>query len=84
MLTSDLAGNAGPHYHKGYYRVTDNDLIEASIVAKFSYQELGLRTMVTIHDGDAYTSAISNAFAIAFRALGGAVSGRRSGEEGPD
>ena len=73
VLTSDLAGNAGPHYHKGYYRVTDNDLIEASIVAKFSYEELGLRTMVTIHDGDAYTSAISNAFATAFRALGGAV-----------
>ena len=73
LLTSDLAGNAGPHYHKGYYRVTDNDLIEASIVAKFSYEELGLRTMVTIHDGDAYTSAISNAFATAFRALGGAV-----------
>ena len=73
LLTSDLAGNAGPHYHKGYYRVTDNDLIEASIVAKFSYEELGLRTMVTIHDGDAYTSVISNAFATAFRALGGAV-----------
>ena len=73
LLTSDLAGNAGPHYHKGYYRVTDNDLIEASIVAKFSYEELGLRTMVTIHDGDAYTSAISNAFAAAFRALGGTV-----------
>ena len=64
VLTSDLAGNAGPHYHKGYYRVTDNDLIEASIVAKFSYEVLGLRTMVTIHDGDAYTSAISNAFLI--------------------
>ena len=29
--------------------------------------------MVTIHDGDAYTSAISNAFATAFGALGGAV-----------
>ena len=66
VLTSDLAGNAGPHYHQGYYRVTDNDLIEASIVAKFSYEELGLRTMVTIHDGDAYTSAISNAFATSF------------------
>ena len=73
VLTSDLAGNAGPHYHQGYYRVTDNDLIEASIVAKFSYEELGLRTMVTIHDGDAYTSAISNAFATSFGALGGAV-----------
>ena len=63
----------GPDYHKGYYRVTDNDLIEASVVAHFSYDELGLRTMVTIHDGDPYTSAIANALAAAFREHGGAV-----------
>ena len=73
VLTSDLAGNAGPDHHKGYYRVTDNDLIEASVVAHFIYDELGLRTMVTVHDGDAYTSAIANAFAVAFREHGGAV-----------
>ena len=73
VLTSDLFGNAGPHYYKGYYRVADNDLIEVSIVARFSYEELGLRTMVTIHDGDAYTSAFANDFAAAFRELGGTV-----------
>ena len=73
VLTSDLSGNAGPDYYKGYYRVADNDLIEASIVADFSYDVLGLRTMVTIHDGDPYTSAISNAFAVAFREHGGTV-----------
>jgi branched-chain amino acid transport system substrate-binding protein len=73
LLTSDLAGNAGPHYHEGYYRVTDNDLIEASVVADFSYEELGLRRMVTIHDGDAYTSSIANAFAVEFAKHGGAV-----------
>ena len=58
---------------KGYYRVTDNDLIEASVVAHFSYDELGLRRMVTIHDGDAYTSSIANAFAVEFVKHGGAV-----------
>lgn len=73
VLTSDLSGNPGPDYYKGYYRVTDNDLIEASIVAHFSYDELRLRTMVTIHDGDPYTSAIANAFAVAFSEHGGAV-----------
>ena len=73
ILTSDLSGNIGTDYYKGYYRVADNDLIEASIVAHFSYDERGLRTMVTIHDGDAYTSAIANEFASAFREHGGAV-----------
>ena len=53
--------------------MTDNDLIEASIVAHFSYDELGLRRMVTVHDGDAYTRAIANALAVAFREHGGAV-----------
>ena len=72
-LTSDLAGNVGPDYYEGYYRVTDNDLIEASVVAHFSFDELGLRTMGTVHDGDAYTSAIANAFAVEFRAHGGTV-----------
>ena len=73
VLTSDLAGNAGQDHHKGYYRVSDNDLIEAGVVAQFSYDELGLRTMVAVHDGDPYTSVIANAFAVAFREHGGAV-----------
>ena len=73
VLTSDMAGTAGPDHHEGYYRVTDNDLIEANVVAHLSYEKLGLRTMVTIHDGDPYTSAIANAFAVAFRQHDGAV-----------
>ena len=72
-LTSDLAGNVGPDHHEGYYRVTDNDLVEANVVVHFSYDELGLRTMGTVHDGDAYTSAIANAFAAEVRAQGGDV-----------
>ena len=43
------------------------------MLAHCIYDELGLRTMVTVHDGDAYTSAIANAFADAFREHGGAV-----------
>ena len=73
VLTSDLAGNEGPDHHEGYYRVIGNDLIKGSVVARFSYDELGLRTMVTIHDGDPFTSALANAFAEAFRERGGTV-----------
>lgn len=72
-LTSNLAGNAGPDHHAGYYRVSNNDLITARVVARFSYEELGLRRMVAVHDGDAYTSALANGFAAAFRGHGGAV-----------
>ena len=73
VLTSDLAGNAGPDHHEGYFRVIGNDLIKGGVVARFSYDELGLRTMVTVHDGDPFTSALANAFADAFRERGGTV-----------
>ena len=72
-LTSDLAGNAGPDYHEGYFRVANNDLVMAGVVARFGYEELGLRRMAAVHDGDAYSSALANAFAAAFRGHGGFV-----------
>ncbi|MDE0143469.1 MAG: branched-chain amino acid ABC transporter substrate-binding protein [Caldilineaceae bacterium] len=72
-LTSDLRGNAGANYHPGYYRVSSNDLYQAQAVAEFVHTELGLRRMATIHDGDPYTTGLTAAFAVAFEALGGAV-----------
>ena len=72
-LTSDLAGKAGPDHHEGYFRVANNDLVTAGVAATFGYEELGLRRMAAVHDGDAYTSALANAFAVAFRGHGGVV-----------
>ena len=72
-LTSDLAGNPGAHHHRGFFRVSGNDLIQAQAVAYFAYTELGLRRVATIHDGDPYTSGLDVAFKDAFSALGGQV-----------
>ena len=72
-LTSDLAGNRGPDYHPGYFRVYSNGLYQAQAVAHFAYIELGLRRMATIHDGDSVTQGLATAFANAFSALGGEV-----------
>ncbi|MCE2449782.1 MAG: branched-chain amino acid ABC transporter substrate-binding protein, partial [Candidatus Latescibacteria bacterium] len=73
LLTSDLAGNANPNYHPGYFRVSNNDLYQAQAVADFAYGELGLRRMAAIHDGDPYTTALVSAFDDAFSALGGEI-----------
>ena len=73
LLTSDLAGGANPDYHAGYFRVSNNDLYQARAVADFAYNELGLRRMAAVDDGDPYTSALVSAFAAAFRAIGGEV-----------
>ncbi len=72
-LTSDLAGNASPNYHAGYFRTTNNDLYEANAVADFAYNELGLRKVVTLDDGDPYTMGLTVAFGRAFSDLGGEV-----------
>ena len=72
-LTSDLRGNAGSNYHPGYYRAASNDLYQAQAVAQFAYNQLGLRSMAAIHDGDPYTSGLTAAFTAAFEQLGGTV-----------
>ncbi len=72
-LTSDLAGNASPNYHPGYFRTANNDFYKGQAVADFAYNELGLRRMVSIDDGDPYTMGLTVVFGNAFRALGGEV-----------
>ena len=72
-LTSDLRGNAGSNYYPGYYRTISNDIYEAQAVAQFAYNELRLRRMAAIHDGDPYTSGLTDAFTAAFEGLGGSV-----------
>ncbi len=82
LLTSDLAGNANPNYHPGYFRVAINDLYQAQAVADYAYGELGLRRLAAVDDGDPYTSALVSAFGDAFRALGGEVAATARIEKG--
>ena len=72
-LTSDLAGNPNPSYFPGYYRVSVNDLHQATIVARFTYEELDLLSVATVDDGDPYTVGLTNAFRNAYEKLGGHV-----------
>ena len=81
-LTSDLAGNANPDYHAGYFRVSSNDLHQARALSDFVYNQLELQSVATVHDGDPYTSALVAAFADAFSALGGKVPAQAEIEKG--
>ena len=42
-------------------------------MAQFAYNDLGLRRMAAIHDGDLYTTGLTGAFTTAFEELGGSV-----------
>ena len=81
-LTSDLAGNANADYHPGYFRVSSNDLHQARALSDFVYNQLALRRVATVHDGDPYTSALVEAFANAFSGLGGEVPAKAEIEKG--
>ena len=81
-LTSDLAGNANADYRAGYFRVSSNDLHQARALSDFVYNQLELRSVATLHDGDPYTSALVEAFADAFSALGGDVPAQAAIEKG--
>ena len=74
-LTSDLAGTAGPNYSVGYYRTAHNDLYQGAAMAKFVFGELGISEAAAIHDGDPYTQGLAQAFADAFAAEGGTITG---------
>lgn len=62
----------GPEY-AGYLRTAHSDAFQGKAVAEFVYNELGLRTAATIHDGSAYAEALQGVFADEFTALGGEV-----------
>ncbi len=74
-LTSDLAGTAGKNYHAGYYRTAHNDLYQGAAAANFALDVLGVSTAAAIHDGDPYTEGLATAFADAFKAGGGTITG---------
>ena len=74
-LTSDLAGNPSSDHHEGYYRTADNDLHQAKTMAQFLREEKGVDAVAAIHNGDAYTQSLAEAFAASFEELGGSVTG---------
>lgn len=73
VLTSDLAGNAAPEYHPGYFRTAHNDAIQGAAAAKFVYEELGITKVATVNDGDPYTQGLTGAFEGPFTDLGGEI-----------
>lgn len=56
-----------------YLRTAHNDKLQGAVVADFAFQELGVQTAATIHDGSPYAEGLANAFAESFQALGGTI-----------
>lgn len=67
----DLA--KGESWRYGYFRVAHNDEFQGQGAAQFAYEELGLRKVATIHDGDPYTQGLTTEFGKFFEAFGGEI-----------
>ncbi len=72
VLTSDDTA-AGGVWQPGYYRTAHNDLFQGRVAAEFMYNELGARTLATIHDGSPYADGLQSVAAEVFTQLGGEV-----------
>ncbi len=72
-LTSDLAGTPAEHYQPGYYRTSHNDLYQGEAVSSFLHNTLGAQSAAIVHEGDAYTRGLAQAFRSSFERSGGTV-----------
>ncbi len=58
-------------HRAGFLRTIYNDKVQGNVVADFAFHGLGARTMVTIHDGGAYSLELQQAACDVFQQLGG-------------
>ncbi len=71
LTNSDIA--AGGSHLPGYFRTSQNGLIEGMRLAQFALRALKAETLATVHDGDPYTEGLSRAVADTFAELEGDV-----------
>ncbi|HEX5840264.1 MAG TPA: branched-chain amino acid ABC transporter substrate-binding protein [Anaerolineales bacterium] len=74
----DLTDPDHPDHHPGYFRTAHNDLFQGAVAAEFAYNELGLRSAATIHDGSPYAESLQRVFAEVFAELGGTVTAQEA------
>jgi branched-chain amino acid transport system substrate-binding protein len=65
-------------WNPGYLRTAHNDNVQGAAMATFVYNELGLRTAATIHDGSPYAEQLQQVFADTFTELGGEVTSQEA------
>jgi branched-chain amino acid transport system substrate-binding protein len=74
----DLTDPNHPDHQAGYYRTAHNDLFQGRVAAEFAYNELGVTSAATIHDGSPYAESLQRVFAEVFAELGGTVTAQEA------
>ena len=69
----DLTAAGDPNQHPGYLRTAHNDEVQGAAAARFAFEEMGVTSAATIHDGSLYAESLQEVFANTFRELGGEI-----------
>jgi branched-chain amino acid transport system substrate-binding protein len=73
-----LTASDRPATFAGYLRTAHNDKFQGRVAAEFAYNELGLTTAATIHDGSPYAEQLQAVFAEVFTGLGGTITSQEA------
>jgi branched-chain amino acid transport system substrate-binding protein len=68
-----FAGKLAPNWQPGFFRTSANEEAAGKAAAEYAFYELGVRKAATIHDGDIYTSELTDGFGERFKQLGGRI-----------
>lgn len=71
--TAPSLTNPADTWNPGYLRTAHNDNVQGKAMADFVYNELGVRSAATIHDGSPYADQLQQVFADNFTELGGTI-----------
>lgn len=74
----DLTNPDHPDHWPGYFRTAHNDIFQGAVAAQFAYNELGVTTAATIHDGSPYAESLQQVFADNFTELGGTITAQEA------
>ena len=74
----DLTNPTHPDHWAGYFRTAHNDLFQGRVAAEFAFNQLGVRTAATIHDGSPYAQSLQEVFANVFTELGGTITAQEA------
>jgi branched-chain amino acid transport system substrate-binding protein len=66
----------------GYLRTAHNDNVQGLAAARYAFEELGVTSAATVHDGSAYAEALQQVFADNFTELGGEITTQEAVDRG--
>ncbi|MCB9076498.1 MAG: ABC transporter substrate-binding protein [Anaerolineaceae bacterium] len=68
----------GDGHVPSFLRTAHNDNVQGRVMAEFVFNELGLTTAATIHDGSPYAEQLQQVFADTFTQLGGTITAQEA------